>query len=178
MHKRAGEPEAKMNPDDPWCSETAIDRDAPTACEPRRSSALSRYASEPFPCPLDLAVLREVLRFSHADESERASACDAPLSAARVETLLRFAERMAEVGARKREARLVQAGLIALVIAGNRSGLRQVWRALALLHASAAEFLPRPQLLFEQTAMLAASSEIAPLLEGFICRGSDGRVIR
>lgn len=165
-----------MKTDDPWCSEMVIDRDAPTTPEPRLSSALSRYEHELFPCPLDLAVLREVLRYSRASDSERSAACDAPLSSARVEILLRFAERMAHVGARKREARLVQAGLIALVIAGNRPALRQVWRALAVLHASAAEFLPRPQLLFEATAAMAASSAIASLLEGFICRGSDGRV--
>lgn len=155
----------------------AIDRDAPTRCEPPGHSSPAHYLSEPFPCALDLFVLRRVLAFHRADAGQRAKLCAAPLSADRVRVMLGFAERMAHVAVRKRQRRLVQAGLVALAIVGSRAHTRVLWRTLALLHFSAAELTQQPDLLFREVASHMPAGEVRRLIEGFVCRDSDGRVI-
>jgi hypothetical protein len=137
----------------------------------------SRYLSEPFPCPVDVAVLRHVVRFARADGPHRAWICTATVSGWQMELLLRFAERMARVALEKRDVRLVQAGLVALAIVGQRATLRAIWRVMGLLHASAEELTPDPARVFRKVSFMASSSGIDQLLDSYVNRDSDGRVI-
>jgi hypothetical protein len=153
-----------------------LDGSQPSGSSPSRFR-LSRYLGDPFPSRVDVVVLRHVVRFARANEQYRAEICTATVSGWQMELLLRFAERMAHVAVLKRETRLVQAGLLALAIVGQRASPRAIWRVMGLLYASAEELTPDPKQVFRRVSFLASSSGIDELLDSYVNRDSDGRVI-
>ena len=138
---------------------------------------LSRYLHDPFPSRVDLEVLRQVIRFGYADECVRSAFCRITASAGQIDLLLRFAERMARMAIAKREARLVQAGLLALAMIGQRANHGAIWRIMALLRASADELTPHSEQIFRSVSGPVAAVELDELLECLLRVDSDDRVL-
>jgi hypothetical protein len=124
----------------------------------------------PFPSETDVAILRHVVRFARADEARRAEMRTATISAEQVTLLLRFAQRMAHAAVVKRELRLVQAGLLALAMVGQRASPRSLWRVMGLLQFSAEKLTPHPEQLFRKGSFMASSSGIDELVDSYLNR--------
>jgi hypothetical protein len=144
--------------------------------EPDPIPHLDDYLEAPFPCAHDIAVLHRVIRFSHADKAVRSQICDA-VTPLQIDLLLQFAQRMAQVSIVRHRLRLAEAGLVALVIAGDKANAHSVWHMIAKLHKSISALTASPERVFRRVVDLAGASAAGPLLEGFLCRDSDGRVV-
>lgn len=110
-----------------------------------------RYSNKPMPCDLDDDFHDLISLFSQASHTEREAmlkGVDAKIAGA----LMAFSWRMGIWGARKNSREMLLKGLIALVIDGGKSDIRDTISIMPVLYHSAEKIGIDPQNLFDEAA--------------------------
>jgi len=135
------------------------------------------YKTSPLPSAYDDAITNLVRSFRRAAGTER-EALQGAVQAERATPLLMYAERMASLALKHKDATRILDGLAAVAMRGNTPDPHDSLYGLALLYDSARELSQDAQLLFDAAAAVASPTTARTLLAFTRERAPSDRTLR